>query len=102
MGDFTGATILGVGIASVFTYFIAVKYSRSICLFVMRRIPHEAILGLFLSLVLLLAYIDGGFVNIAGVILIGIVAGVLHRLGVNYGVLFMILYSAPWLVSVIK
>lgn len=102
MGDFIGATILGVGIASIFTYFFAVKYSRSICLFVMRKIPHEAILGLFLSLVLLLAYIDGGFVNIAGVALIGIVAGVLHRLGVNYGVLFMILYSAPWLVSVIK
>jgi len=100
MGDFIFATILGVGIASVFTYFIAVKYSRNICMFVMKRIPHEAILALFLSLVLLLAYIDGGFVNIAGVILIGIVAGVLHRLGVNYGVLFMILYSAPWIISV--
>lgn len=102
MGDFTLAAILGVGIASIFTYFIAVKYSRAICMFVMRKIPHEAILGLFLSLVLLLAYIDGGFVNIAGVILVGIVAGVLHRLGVNYGVLFMILYSAPWLVGALK
>lgn len=101
MGEFIGATILGVGIASIFTYFIAVKYSRRICMFVMKKIPHEAILGLFLSLVILLAYIDGGFVNIAGVILIGVVAGVLNRLGVNYGVLFMILYSAPWLVSVI-
>ena len=59
-------------------------------------------MGLFISLVLLLAYIDGGFVNIAGVILIGILAGGLHRLGVNYGVLFMTLYSAPWLVSLIK
>lgn len=102
MGDFTLAAILGVGIASIFTYFIAVKYSRAICMFVMRKIPHEAILGLFLSLVLLLAYIDGSFVNIAGVILVGIVAGVLHRLGVNYGVLFMILYSAPWLVGALK
>lgn len=102
MGDFIGATLIGVGIASIFTYFIAVKYSRKICLFVMQSIPHEAILGLFLSLVLLLAYMDGGLLNIAGVILIGIVAGVLHRLGVNYGVLFMILYSAPWLISIMK
>lgn len=39
MGDFIEATILGVGIASIFTYFIAVKYSRSICLFVMRKNP---------------------------------------------------------------
>lgn len=98
MGDFVWATLIGAGIASAFTYFIAVKYSRRICLFVFRRIPHEAILGLFLSLVLLLAFMDGGFVNIAGVLLIGIVSGVLHRLGVNYGVLFMILYAAPWLI----
>jgi len=98
MGDFVWATLLGAGIASAFTYFIAVKYSRRICLFVFQRIPHEAIMGLFLSLVLLLAYMDGGFVNIAGVLLVGIVAGVLYRLGVNYGVLFMILYAAPWLI----
>lgn len=99
--DFIWATLLGAGIASAITYYIAVKYSRKICLFVFQKIPHEALLGLFLSLVLLLAYIDGGFVNIAGVFLIGLVAGVLHRLGVNYGVLFMILYSAPWLVRVL-
>jgi hypothetical protein len=99
MGDFIWATLLGAGIASAFTYYIAVKYSRRICLFVFQRIPHEAILGLFLSLVLLLAYMDGGFMNIAGVLLIGIVSGVLHRLGVNYGVLFMILYAAPWLIG---
>lgn len=101
MGDFLLATIIGAGIGTVFTYFIAVKYSRKICLFVIDKIPHEAILGLFISLVLLLAYIDGGFVNIAGVLLIGLVSGVLHQLGVNYGVLFMILYAAPWIVSVI-
>jgi putative tricarboxylic transport membrane protein len=99
MGDFIWATILGAGIASVFTYFIAVKYSRKISLYVFQKIPHESLLGLFISLVLLLAYLDGGFVNIAGVLLISLVSGVLHRLGVNYGVLFMILYSAPWLVG---
>lgn len=99
MGDFIWATLLGAGIASVFTYYIAVKYSRKICLFVFQKIPHEALLGLFVSLVLLLAYMDGGFVNIVGVLLIGLVSGGLHRLGVNYGVLFMILYSAPWLVG---
>ncbi len=101
MKDFVWATIIGVGIASIFTYFIAVKYSRRVCLFFIQKIPHEAILGLFISLVLLLAFMDGGFVNIAGILLIGLVSGVLHRLGVNYGVLFMILYAAPWLLRVI-
>lgn len=99
MGDYVWATMIGAGIASIFTYFIAVKYARSICAFVFKRIPHEALLGLFVSLVFLLGFMDAGLINIAGVLLIGIVAGVLHRLGVNYGVLFMILYSAPWVVN---
>lgn len=99
MGDFIWATLIGAGIAATFTYFIAVKYSRQICTFVFKRIPHEALLGLFVSLVLLLAFMDGGIVNIVGVLLIGIVSGVLYRFGVNYGVLFMILYSAPWIIQ---
>ena len=99
MGDFVWATLIGAGIAAIITYFIAVKYSRQICTFVFKKIPHEALLGLFVSLVLLLAFMDGGIVNIVGVLLIGIVSGVLYRLGVNYGVLFMILYSAPWIIQ---
>lgn len=97
--DFVLATLVGSIIASIFTYYIAVKYSRQICAFVFKRIPHEAMLGVFFSLVLLLAFMDAGWINIAGVLLIGIVSGVLYRLGVNYGVLFMILYSAPWIIK---
>ncbi|TDT62844.1 tripartite tricarboxylate transporter permease [Fonticella tunisiensis] len=97
--DFISATLIGAAIASAFTYFVAVKYSQQICAFVFKKIPHEALLGLFFSLVLLLAFMDAGWINIAGVLLIGIVAGVLYRLGVNYGVLFMILYSAPWIIK---
>lgn len=97
--NFIWATIIGATIASAITYFVTVKYSNQICTFVFKRIPHEALLGLFFSLVLLLGFMDAGWINIAGVLLIGIVSGVLHRMGVNYGVLFMILYSAPWLVK---
>jgi hypothetical protein len=97
--EFVWATLIGAVIASGITYFVTVKYSQQICAFVFKRIPHEAMLGVFFSLVLLLAYMDGGFINIAGVLLIGILSGVLYRLGVNYGVLFMILYSAPWIVN---
>lgn len=97
--DFIWATLIGAVIASAITYFATVKYSRQICAFVFKRIPHEAMLGVFFALVLLLAFMDAGWINIAGVLLIGIVSGVLYRLGVNYGVLFMILYSAPWIVK---
>ncbi|MBK1809451.1 tripartite tricarboxylate transporter permease [Clostridium sp. YIM B02505] len=97
--DFVWATLIGVLIASTITYFVTVRYSQQICGFVFKRIPHEAMLGLFFSLVLLLAFMDAGWINVAGVLLIGIVAGVLYRLGVNYGVQFMILYSAPWIIT---
>lgn len=100
--DFIVATLIGAIIASAFTYFITVKYSQKICSFVFKKIPHEAMLGVFFSLVLLLAFMDGGVINIVGVLLIGIFSGVLYRLGVNYGVMFMILYSAPWIVKALS
>lgn len=99
--DFLWAIFIGVGISLLFTYVIIIKYANEICAFVFKWIPHEAILGLFVALVLLLAFMDAGWLNIAGVLLIGIVSGTLSRYGVNFGVQFMVLYSAPWLVSVL-
>ncbi|WP_138420055.1 tripartite tricarboxylate transporter permease [Aquibacillus sediminis] len=97
--DYIWATIIGAIAALAITYFVIVKYSQQICAFVFKKIPHEAMLGLFFGLVLLLAYMDAGWINIGGVLLIGIVAGVLHRWGVNYGVQFMVLYAAPWIIT---
>lgn len=97
--DFVWATLVGAIIALAFTYFITIKYSQQICAFVFKKIPHEAILGLFFGLVLLLAYMDAGLVNVVGVLILALVAGMLHRRGINYGVQFMILYSAPLIVS---
>ena len=97
--DFVWPTLIGATIALGLTYFVTIRYSQQICAFVFRRIPHEAMLGLFVSLVLLLAYMDAGWMNIGGVLLIGLVAGVLHRWGINYGVQFMVLYSAPWIIT---
>lgn len=97
--EFIFAICFAAIIASVITYFIAVKYARKMTAFVLKRIPHEAILGLFISFILLLAYMDAGFINIFGVLLVGIVCGTLNKMGVNYGVQFMILYAAPWLAT---
>ncbi len=101
MSDFIWATMIGAVTAILLTYFIVIKYAERICLFVFKKVPHEAMLGLFFGLVILLAFIDAGWINIAGVLLIGLVAGFMHRLGVNYGVQFMILYAAPWIVQMI-
>ena len=96
---FIGAVTMGALIAVVITYIIAVRWSSQITYFVMRRIPHEAVLALFVAFVLLLAYIDAGIPNIFGVLLIGVLCGALNRLGVNYGVQFMTLYAAPGIVK---
>ncbi|MGC6767285.1 tripartite tricarboxylate transporter permease [Enterococcus sp. LJL51] len=98
-GEFVFAILFAAVIASVITYFIAMNYAQQMTAFVLKKIPHEAILGLFIGFILLLAFMDAGLVNIFGVLLVGIVCGTLNKMGVNYGVQFMILYAAPWITS---
>ncbi|WP_163193050.1 tripartite tricarboxylate transporter permease [Clostridium thermarum] len=100
--DFVWPTLIGAVVASVITYFTTVRYSQQICSFVFKRIPHEALLGLFLSLAIMLAFMDAGWINVIGVLLVGLVSGTLYRMGVNYGVLFMTLYSAPWIIKMLS
>lgn len=98
-GEIAVAAIIGAAIALLLTYQVAVRYAEAIGEFVFRRIPHEALLALFVALVVMLAFMDAGVLGIAGVLMIALLAGRLHRWGVNYGVLFMTLYAAPWLVT---
>ena len=93
------AILIGSLIALSLTYVISNKFATTISTFVLRKIPHEAILGLFVAFIFLLAYTDAGLINIFGVILIGIVSGSLNKMGVNYGVQFMTLYAAPFIID---
>jgi len=97
--EFVFAILTGAVIAISITYYITNKLAWEISTFVLRKIPHEAIIGLFISLILLLSYMDAGLINVFGVLLIGITCGTLNKLGVNYGVQFMTLYAAPWIVE---
>lgn len=97
--EFIVAILLGAAIASSISYIITNRYASKISNFVLKRIPHEAILGLFISFIFLLAYMDAGIINVFGVLLIGITCGTLNKLGVNYGIQFMTLYSAPWIME---
>lgn len=102
MGEIMIVTIIGASIALLITFYVTIKYASQICLFVFKWIPHEALIGLFAGLVVMLAFMDAGWINIFGTMLIALVSGLLHRNGVNYGVLFMVLYAAPWLLSVLS
>lgn len=99
MGEIFTATIIGASIALLLTFFVTIKFSTQICKVVFKYIPHEALIGLFAGLVVMLAFMDAGVLNIFGTILVALVAGLLHRNGVNYGVMFMVLYAAPWLLG---
>lgn len=99
MPGFILAVTVGALISVAITYVIAVRWSSQITWFVMRRIPHEAVLALFTVFILLLAYIDAGIPNMFGVLLVGVVCGTLNRLGVSYGVQFMTLYASPGVVA---
>ncbi len=95
------ATAIGAAVAVALTYTVAVRYAQPISTFVFRYIPHEAFIGTFLALVLMLAFLDAGIMGIFGVAVLALVAGLLHRWGVNYGVMFMTLYAAPFLVGLL-
>jgi len=100
-GGYFLPVLLGAAIALIITYPITIKYSTKICRFVFRLISHEALLGMFFGLVLMLAYMEAGFINIWGVMLVALVAGTLNRWGVNYGVQFMTLYSGAYISTLI-
>lgn len=99
--EFVLPVILGAAIAIGITYFLTVKYANEITLFIFSKIPHEAILGLFIALVVMLAYMEVGFLNIFGVILIAVTSGIFNRWGVNYGVQFMILYASSGFINLL-
>lgn len=98
-GEFIIAILIGSIMAVSITYVITNRFASTISAFVLKKIPHEAILGLFISFIFLLAYMDAGLINIFGVLLIGICCGILNKMGVNYGIQFMTLYAAPFIIE---
>ncbi len=97
--EFTLAVIIGAVIALLLSYTLITRYALQITKVILSYVPHEAVLGLFIAFIVLLAYMDAGFINIFGVLLVGLLSGTLNRMGVNYGVQFMSLYAAPQLVA---
>ena len=65
-------------------------------------IRDRALYALFISIVLLLGYHDAGLAGIFGVLIISIVSGLLHEMGVSLGVLFMTLVATPVITAFIK
>jgi len=93
--------LLASAIAFLIAYPLLVRYSRSITLAVFRRVPAEALYGLFIAIVIMLAYYDAKVAGVFGTLVVSLVSGALWRLGVSLGVLFMTLVAAPTLVALL-
>ncbi|MEM2007357.1 MAG: tripartite tricarboxylate transporter permease [Sulfolobales archaeon] len=97
--------VLMLFIATAVSFFIAypvlVKYSRKLTLAVFRRVPAEALYGLFIAIVIMLSYYDAKLAGVFGTLVVSMVSGALWKLGVSLGVLFMTLVAAPTLVGLL-
>jgi hypothetical protein len=94
--------LLSTAVAVLVVYPMLIRYSRKLTLLVFKTIPAESLYGLFLAIVVLLAYYDAGLRGVLGVFIVSIVSGILWRNGVSLGVLFMTLVAAPTLFAFIK
>lgn len=97
--QFVAAVLIGASIALLITYLIINRYATKFTYIILKKVPHEAVLGLFVGFVVLLSYMDAGIINVFGVFIISYISGSFNKLGVNVGVQFMTLYAAPFLLG---
>jgi len=92
-------SILGAVIALLVCYPFCMKYAHKACRFVFQKVSHEALIGCFMGLVIVLAFYEAGFIGIAIALTIGTLGGVLNNIfGVHIGVQFMAFYASGWIV----
>lgn len=94
--------LLAVAIAFLVAYPVLIRYSRRITIAVFRRVPAEALYGLFIAIVIMLSYYDARVSGVFGTLVVSLVSGALWRLGVSLGVMFMTLVAAPTLVALLS
>ena len=75
-------------------YPIAMHKARSWTELMLRAISHEALIGAFCGLVVMLAFYEAGILGVFLALTIGLVGGFLHT-----GVQFMTYYASSWIVT---
>lgn len=98
--DYIIFAIIGAIGGAIFAYPIAMHKARSWTEKMLRAISHEALIGAFCGLVIMLAFYEAGIIGILLAMTIGLVGGFLHtEFGVHTGIQFMTYYASGWLVS---
>mgnify|MGYP000209179370 CR=1 FL=1 len=83
-------------------YPIAMRYARRITELVLKYISHEALLALFIAIVATIGYYEAGITGLCLTMLIALVGGFLHKLGVHVGFQFMCFYSVSAILTLLK
>lgn len=92
--------IIGLVGGALVAYPIAMHKARSWTELMLRAISHEALIGAFCGLVVMLAFYEAGILGVFLALTIGLVGGFLHTVfGVHTGIQFMTYYASAWIVS---
>ncbi|MDO4315076.1 MAG: tripartite tricarboxylate transporter permease [Oscillospiraceae bacterium] len=92
--------VIGLVGGALAAYPIAMHKARSWTELMLRAISHEALIGAFCGLVVMLAFYEAGILGVFLALTIGLVGGFLHTVfGVHTGVQFMTYYASSWIVT---
>lgn len=95
-------SLVGVLLAGLIAYPLTVRYARRAALFVARRLSHEAVIGAFAGLVLVVAMYEGGIYGVIVMLTVGLVGGIMNKvIGMHVGVQCMAYYVSVLSVPVL-
>lgn len=90
---------IGIFGGSLLAYPMSIRKARSWTEKMFRSISHEALIGAFLGLIIMLAYYEAGIIGVIISLCIGLFGGILHNLfDIHTGVQFMGYYASGWIV----
>lgn len=92
--------IIGIFGGAMIAYPVAVKQGRKWTGLMFKYVSHEALIGSFLGLIIMLSYYEAGFTGIFASLAIGLFGGLLNNLfEIHTGVQFMAYYASGFIVA---
>lgn len=92
--------LIGLMGGALIAYPVAVKQGRKWTALMFKYVSHEALIGSFLGLIVMLSYYEAGLTGIIASLVIGLFGGILHNLfDIHTGIQFMAYYASGWIVT---
>lgn len=100
--DFLIYGAIGLVVGALIAYPLVMNYSRKATVFIMKYFSQEAIIGMFIAIVCVIAFYEGQLTAIFVTFTVASVGGLLNRiLGVGSGAQFMMFYGSAWILAVL-